>query len=429
MNTSRTPVSLAVLIALAVYSLPVNAQFGPPGGGRGGDRGGRGGGDRGGFGGGFGGDRGSRGGGDRGGFRGGSGGAPDPSMFLSRLDRNGNGTIDPDEQQGPAQFLIQRMQSADPSIKLGQPISIKRVTESFKKMREGRDGGSTDSRRSSRGSGDEGLEPEMLVPGFGVESELPPLVGFGPAAEMMSVVVTDEDKRSAGDMLRRFDRNKDSVLTKDEISRLFAGNPMDFDRNKDGRLTQGELAVRYARRRESAESQKDSGKEKKRSRSRESDTEPPDVFNGRKSYRRMGGSSLPEGVPGFFSEKDANKDGQVTMGEFTDKWDDTLLAEFSKSDLNRDGIITVDESIRAIEEASQASANSSGSTAEPSNVGTVDEKTTRIAKIILGRADKNKDNQLTASEWSKMLVNPAKADANADGIITVKEYAWWMKHK
>lgn len=426
MNTSLISVRLAVLAAVALFCLPVNAQFGPPGGG--GDRGSRGGGgfDRGG-----GGDRGSRGGGgDRGGFRGSSGGAPDPSAFLSRLDRNGNGTIDPDEQQGPAQFLIQRMQSADPSIKAGQPISVKRVTEAFQKMREGRDsGGSNDSRRSSGGSSEEGLEAEMLVPGFGVESELPPLTGFGPAAEMMLVVVTDDDKRSAGELLRRYDRNKDSALSKDEISSRFAGNPMDFDRNKDGRLTQGELAVRVARRRESAESSKDSGKDKKRSRSRESDNEPPDVFNGRKSYRRMGGSGLPEGVPGFFTEKDEDKDGQVTMEEFTEKWDDTLLAEFFKSDLNRDGIITVDESIRAIEEASQASTSSSGATAKPSNVGTVDEKTMRFAKIILGRADKNKDSQLTASEWSKMLVNPAKADANADGIITVKEYAWWMKHK
>ena len=82
-----------------------------------------------------------------------------------------------------------------------------------------------------------------------------------------------------------------------------------------------ELAVRYARRREgrqeaekSSSSRRDQGRAKK--------VEAPDVFNGRKSYRSTAGRGLPEGVPGFFSDKDQNGDRQVTMAEFSSDWSD-----------------------------------------------------------------------------------------------------------
>ena len=71
----------------------------------------------------------------------GSRGGFDPSSFLSRLDANGNGVLDPSEQQGPAQFLIGRMAQSDPSIKAGQPIPLKKITDGFQKMREQRESG------------------------------------------------------------------------------------------------------------------------------------------------------------------------------------------------------------------------------------------------------------------------------------------------
>ena len=361
MNSSKITVTVGVFAILLVLHSPVFAQFpggrgdrggrggdgggfrggGPPGGGFG-DRGGRGGPPGGGFG-----DRGGR-GGPPGGFgsrgsRGGPGGGFDPSGFLSRLDANGNGKLDPDEQQGPAQFLIQRLQSVDPSIKPGQPISIQRVTESFQKMREQREQGDSRDRDRGRSSSasDEALTPELLVPGFGSEAPPPTLLGFGPAAEMLSVAVTDADRKEARDRLRRYDRNRDGVLTKEELSSRFSGNPMDFDRNKDGRLTEGELAVRYARRREAAELARSDDRDRGRRRDeRERDVDPPDVYNGRNSYRVLAEQKMPEGLPGFFTDKDANKDGQVVMAEFAETWDDATVNEFFKSDLNRDGVIT-----------------------------------------------------------------------------------------
>ncbi len=104
-------ISLLSLTCLSLWigNQTTNAQ--PPMGGFGGGSPMMMGGGRGDFGGGggFGGFRGGGGEGFRGGggegFRGGGGeggrGGFDPSSFLSRLDANGNGQLDPDEMQGP----------------------------------------------------------------------------------------------------------------------------------------------------------------------------------------------------------------------------------------------------------------------------------------------------------------------------------------
>lgn len=442
MKTIKTITAFSLSLAL---SLPVIAQR--PGGDERGGFGGRGGSSEGGGfrggppGGGFSGRGGFGGGPPGGGFRGapsgGRGGSSgrggfDPSSFLSRLDTNGNGVLDPDEQQGPAQFMIQRMQSSDPSIKPGQPIPLKKITDGFQKMREQQGGGDSDPNRPSD---DDLLTPELLVPGFGIESDPIPLMGFGAAAEMLSVAVTEADEREANDMIRRFDRNRDGVLAGDEISSRFSGNPLDFDRNKDGRLTASELAVRYARRREGRE-QSEKRDDRRRDRGRTEQVEIPDVFNGRKSYRATAGRGVPEGLPGFFTDKDANGDGQVTMAEFSSDWSNEVVQQFFSSDLNRDGVITSDEALRAVENPgignAMASVSSGGKPASTSSSapaapsGPIDEKYIKVGQRIIDRYDKNGDNALTASEWEKMLMSPADADGNRDGRITVEEYGAWM---
>tara|TARA_R110002049_G_scaffold47902_2_gene138473 strand:+ start:232 stop:1677 length:1446 start_codon:yes stop_codon:yes gene_type:complete len=478
MNNPRIITALAFCLLTAVM---VSAQppgrggdrggggfGGPGGGGFGGDRGGRGGGDRGGgdrgsFGGGRGGGPtgGSGFGGGRGGDRGGGGGSRggfDASSMLSRLDANGNGVLDPDEQQGPAQFLIGRLQQSDPSIKAGQPISIKKVTAVFEKMRSQRDGGDSGGPPSRGGSNaaDEALEIEPLVPGFGVDDEPIPLMGFGPAAEMLSTEVTEADKREAAERMRRYDRNGDGVLTKNELSSRMSGNPMDFDRNKDGKLTASELAVRYARRRVGEEEARASRRDDDRRRERDRGTdEAPDVYNGRNSFRISSGPRLPDGLPGYFTDKDANGDGQVTMAEYASEWNDEILAAYFKSDLNSDGVITAEEALLAVESggssapsssytsSSSGSSSSGSSSSRPSTTstasdssstapqgdGSIDPKLISYAERIIGRYDKNKDKALTASEWESMLMNPGPADGNRDGRITINEYAAWMQSR
>ncbi len=430
----KTSIKITTLVLILSMSVPSLAQRPGQDGGRGGF-GGRGGSDGGGGStqGGFSGRGSSSGGGFSG--RGSSGrGGFDPSSFLSRLDTNGNGVLDPDEQQGPAQFMIQRMQASDPSIQPGKPIPLKKITDGFQKMREGASG-SKDAPQPSSRTDEASLIPELLVQGFGTESDPIPLMGFGPSAEMLSVAVTETDEREANELLRRYDRNRDGFLASDEISSRFAGNPMDFDRNKDGKLTASELAVRYARRREGREEteKRDSGRS---DRGREKRAEAPDVFNGRKSYRATAGRRLPEGLPGYFTDKDTNGDRQVTMAEFSSDWSNEVVKEFFNSDLNRDGVITADEALRVVENPGIASAMAStSSTSKPASPATsvtpalsgpLDEKYVKVGQRIIERYDKNGDKALTASEWDKMLMSPADADGNRDGRITVEEYASWM---
>ncbi len=465
MNISRLFVAL---IASVLVSVPTSAQ--PPSrggdddGGRGGFRG-RGGPPGGGFGG-RGKDSGGRGrrggppGGGRGGDRGGG-----PSGFLSRLDRNGNGIIDPDEQQGPAEFLISRLQREDPSIRPGQPIPLSKLAEGFERMRGGGDRGDRGRGNDPRQAGLDALEVELLVPGFGSDIVPEPVPGFGPAAEMLAVPVSEEDERQAAATIRRYDRNRNGMLDENEMGRL-SGNPLDFDRNRDGRLSAGELSVRYARRREAEAEARAMGRSDDR-RGRQEEPPPreiPDPYNGRNSFRVVSDQDLPEGTPRWFEEKDRNRDGQVAMAEYTGKWNESLVDEFFRWDANGDGVITAEEALRGVEAGNQVTAgNDSGPSnpdrppmarssdqdrgpdrpsrdgetsrsSEPAgaapaeDAATVepDERTLKFAERIINQNDQNGDGVLTASEWKSMLMNPAPADADGDGRVTAKEYATYM---
>ncbi|TWU41361.1 EF hand [Novipirellula aureliae] len=417
---------------------------GATGGGRGGDTGGGRGGDTGG---GRGGDTGGGRGGDTGGGRGGGRGGFDPSDMLQRLDTNNNGVLDPDEQKdGPGKFIVERMARSDSSIRPGSSIPLRKISDSFQQMRGGGGGGDDNNKGGSQKSDpDAALTAMLLVPGFGVDTLPTPPLGFGPNAAMMSVEVQAEDKAEAEKVLREYDRDRDGQLSAEELRRgRFAGEPLDFDSNQDGKLSVVELSVRYARRREVKQTEdaarKRSGEDQRRN-DRNAYSE-VDYFNGRQSYRILDGSGSANGVPGFFSDKDANEDGQVTMAEFADEWTEELVNEFFKSDLNRDGIITAEEVRLAVEQGvrvnapqSNASSNASASRASSSSKGSssaaskMDDKLIQYAERIIQRNDGNQDGVLTASEWESMLMNPAPADADKDGRITAEEYALWMHQR
>ncbi len=305
---------------------------------------------------------------------------------MSRLDANGNGIIDVEEQQGPAQFLISRMSQTDPSIQAGKPIPLKKLTEGFEKMRGERDAGGRDS-ADPRRAADEALMPELLVPGFGTDETPEPLLGFGATAAMLSVPVTADDQREAAERMRRYDRNNDGFLTKEELSSRFSGNPMDFDRNRDGKISVSELAVRYARRREGEEQARSKNDDRRRDRGRDEKVEVPDVYNQRKSYRVMTTRQIPDGVPGFFVDKDANTDGQVTMAEFSSDWNDETLASFFQSDLNRDGVITAEEALRSVELGSASTMTSVATAMSPasSSGGTSNTSSSVSPPPVVGR--------------------------------------------
>lgn len=378
--------------------------------------------------------------------------------MIQRMDRNNNGMLEPEEMEGPAQMMIARLQREDPSIRTDRPIPVSKILEAFERMRGG-GGDRGDSREDTRAKLNEALTPpETLVPGFGEPVVLEPVLGFGPAAELLAVTVTPEDRKSAEELLQRYDRNRDGALSGEEISRRWSGNPMDFDRNGDGKLSLNELGIRAARLRVAeAEVQAASNRRSAPAAQRREDqpAEPADPYNGRRSFASTS-RGLPEGLPGWFAERDTNGDQQVSMAEYSQQWTASLVAEFQSFDLNGDGVITPSECLAAIRGGATASSSGASesrasesrdssrsrsrgsgggptsssppaSSPAPAASSELDPKMLETAQRIIGRNDKNGDGVLTHDEWKEMLVDPTAADANQDGRITIEEYARWMQ--
>lgn len=398
--------------------------------------------------------------GGRGGF--------DPSSFLERLDRNGNGMLDPDEMEGPAQFMVSRLQRDDPSIRTDRPIPMAKFKEAFERMRGGGGPPGSDPRGDSRSDNSEQVNAALtaapLVPGFGGSAPvLTPLLGFGPSAELMSVEVTPADLKEAEERMGRYDRDRDGFLAGDELSSRWGGNPMDFDRNGDGKLSANELAVRAARMRVAqSDIAAAEGRRRDDGRRREREAKPveiADLYNGRKSFA-MTKRTLPDGLPGWFESLDTNADQQVSMAEYSTDWTTARVEEFQKFDQNSDGMITPQECLAAIRDGAAASvssapagsvaSSSSGSSRGPAPMaapsdrggrpsappaavaapsGPPDLKLLAAAEKVMKRSDKNQDGALTPDEWKEMLLDVSAADFDRDGRITALEYAQWLQSR
>ena len=302
--------------------------------------------------------RGGSSGGDRGGFsgRGGSSGGFDPSDMIRRMDTNGNKMLDPSEMQGRASYLIDRLSSVM-RIDKSRPIPIDQVIRGFERLRNGggsRDSGSRDSGRTSSSSSSSN-DAEPLVPGFGLDLGLDPVLGFGSMSEFFSVSVEEQDNKSASERFARYDRNKDGFLSQEELrAGRWSDDPMTYDRNKDGRISLSEMAVRYARRRVN-----DSGGRQQSSSSK------PVFFTGGDSSSSGGRSSSS----GKISKEDEERYGRFVsfmLGRYDknkngvldkDEWG-SLSGDASGSDKNRDGKLNKDEMIHYL--ANRSSSRSSG---------------------------------------------------------------------
>lgn len=180
------------------------------------------------------------------------------SGLLSRLDRNRNGMLDPDEMQGRAQSMIDRLA---PNVDKSRPISVAKLTRTLQQARGGGVG-------SSRGSGASSA-PEPLVPGFGLEVVPDPVPGFGDGAETCNsqggppgsrtrgatsapssgdkeeskASVSDRYMASAVKLIKKYDSDKDGVLSASELGKVaILQRYKNLDADGDGKVTPTELA-------------------------------------------------------------------------------------------------------------------------------------------------------------------------------------------
>lgn len=420
--------------------------------------------------GGFGGDRGRDGGGrdgGRGGWGGGSsggggfgGGGFDPSQFISRMDTNGNGSIDPEEAQGPARFMLDRMARSNPKIDLTKPIPISVITESFQQMRSGGMSG------PGGDMGDESVEiaASTLVPTFGIKIDKTPVPGFGAAGATMSIKVEERDLRDADERMRRYDRNTDGMLDENEVKEARWNEPLSqWDRNKDGKLSRQEVASRYARRRDMKETQESRQRspEDPRNRAPTATAEEPKLaahpFEKQASFRigdSTGSVVRPSGLPEWFIRDDINNDNQVSMNEFARKWDESTLEDFSKFDTNQDGYITPKEVLAGVRKGYQKGSSSgsssassttdsaketagntgvakaaSGATASSSSAGSLDADWREWSKKRIAKADKDKNGFLTPDEFKDSSGKFGDVDKDGNGQVDLDEYTEFKKSR
>jgi hypothetical protein len=190
-------------------------------------------------------------------------------------------------------------------------------------------------------------------------------------------------------LIKQFDKNGDSMLQADE-QRELRGKPATADLNKDGTITREELVAHLSGAAASTPAPAASGSEasSKSAKSESSGEEHPrnddsgrgrasrgdaeersdksaEGKNGKKrvyTASALGGSALksekvprrsfrftppaerlPSGLPDWFTSKDKNHDGQVSMHEYSRSWSDRTAGEFRRYDLDGDGVVTAKE--------------------------------------------------------------------------------------
>ena len=292
-----------------------------------------------------------------GGDRGGGGGESGASSFLSRLDENGNGMIDPSESQGRMGFLLQRLAERNPRIDLSRPIPLQTLSAEFERMRsESSSGGGDrggyrgrnddddddDDRRRSyfspSNAGAAALEP--LVPGFGEIMELPPVLGFGVRDDFFSVPIDDDDREEAEEDLERYDRNRDGAIDSEELRRgRWSDNPLVYDANGDGRLNLSELTAREAYRRQQERGSR--GGDRGSSGERGSSASSVRGFGGGPSPGSSGssGGDRSSAMIGMLMQRyDSNGSGVLEKSEWS-----SFRSDPSSADANRDSKISREE--------------------------------------------------------------------------------------
>ena len=299
--------------------------------------------------------------GDRGGRGGGR--ASRLEGFLRGMDTNGDGIITESEVPEQRRRMLQTMASRM-GLDASKGISITKIRDTMlggggRTRREaerpsGKDStGKQDDKGKKTSKDKSAQQKDPLVPGFGSEEGPPTMPNFGDRVDPVKRVVLGAGlegitknvdprmREHVRSMLRRFDRNHNHILERNEWAPM-PGNPNETDRDHDGKITIAELSYRPSRRdrgQRGGESLGGGGRDDDKNAGDSSANE-----RRRASYRfLMAHERLPEGLPNWFVDHDTDLDGQVSMKEFAQVWTDSVVYEYLKYDTNNDGMITPKE--------------------------------------------------------------------------------------
>lgn len=314
---------------------------------------------------------------------------------LELLDRNNNGSIEPEEITPLARPYLERVAKAR-RMSLDRPNRVDKWQEAARVYYALQNGVAGERVQASR---------ERSLKGFGPRESDPVVPEFGLAEVKYPYQQRDLDE--ADETLQRYDRDRDGYMSRREASRgrWTHRDPFSMDLDKDDQLSRLELAQRYARRRMLSN---DSGELIRQARRtgngiRPSGSGNDDDRRSRSEWWRKGGDrywltaavlgrfdsnhngrlemeetvrlGIPagaidadqngelsreelfayfkelqdqtggqvDGLPGWFYELDTNHDKQIDLMEFATEMTDARVAEFLALDANQDGLLAAIE--------------------------------------------------------------------------------------
>ena len=351
-----------------------------------------------------------------------------PAERLRQLDQDGDGRLSDEEiPERVRPFLMRAAQNA--GLDRSQPLSIDALAAAVSGRPAAQDEGAAAAASAGDAPKSNG-DDERLVPGFGVDAELPAVPGFGAEDESGSGAtknrgLTLEDRygsaviRYVEGILQRYDRDKSGVLEKNEWEGgRWRTPPETSDTDNDGRLTREELCERvkdYDWIRGSSSGDRSSRYGRGSDRGSSSDRGSGGSSGSKESRERFSNYAK-----GLISRYDENKNGVLEENEWK------RMSSFHRgADADGDKRITRDELTDRLASYSQGKGSSSGGGSSPS----------RPAADKPGDSYKVTGPRLSGGRRSYKAQTPAERlpkglpdwftrnDANGDGQISLAEFA------
>ncbi|MFT7634160.1 MAG: hypothetical protein ACI87E_005219 [Mariniblastus sp.] len=372
----------------------------------------------------------------------------DLEEYLKRKDVNRNGRVEPEELSSNARGILKKMGFDD-----RKSNSISKIISKANKDRAvaaSSSKASTSRDRKVSGFGVEGKTDTEGVSRFGASRDS----GSSKTKIKFSASVTERVEST----IRQYDRNKNGVLDKSEISSARWGSPSpeQNDTNRDGRLSKEELSNRYAAR-EKQYGDRSRSSSTDRSRSISSDRKSSDSKSSDSKFRTTRSSSTPSSsssssttgssgsddraarakyeryAASLVTQYDADKDGKLSKDE-TKK----MRRPPAGADVDKDGFITKDELVGSLSGTNKKSTSSSSKVAVKDSSsksrgreytrGSSSSSSSYRSSSSFDKLDGNEDKQVQmhefASKWDDKTVSEFyEKDRNGDGVITLQEWS------
>jgi subtilisin-like proprotein convertase family protein len=320
------------------------------------------------------------------------------------LDANSNGYIEPNELSDRSRAFFERI-ARGAGIDLNRANSIARLEEAARRY--------FDNRRRDSASTVATPQITSTIKGFEPDDRRPVVPEFG--SPQIRYPYTKNHLKDAQELLSRYDRNRDGVLTFDEIdpSRWRGPTPQECDLDRDGKLTLVELAQRYSRR-EAIDKQAEIIRQFAASQSQAASSTAAATdrrLNEFGSYERgpRGASQADRGsralAYSIIERFDANKNGTLEPREMA-----SVGIDIAKADYNRDGRVDRNELGDYLFQEMEREGNDMS----------------ELLPTWFFERDLNDDGQIEMAEFTDQwdadkAAEFAMYDSNGDGIITPDE--------